>query len=309
MDRNKDHTQNHAISCQWRDKPDQVKTIEVLYLYREFESESIRFLMPDESFWTPEGLHSFIAALQLGLKEKFRGKVDHLRTTISEEPQPESNLRKSFLYLFDSIPGGTGYLRQLIRQPQELQEVFLQALEKMRTCSCKERHQDGCYQCIFAYRNSFYKDYTSRKKAESLLGKLLNHWSELKDHSEGLSAIRVNSNLESELERNFIKALSMRTDLVLKPEIIDGKTAYFIKLKNSAWIVETQVTLDEKDGVTIPCRADFIMRPASSRVESLPVVVFTDGWEYHRDRIKEDFQQRQAIVLSLIHISEPTRPY
>ncbi|MEX6775233.1 DEAD/DEAH box helicase [Limnospira fusiformis] len=298
IDRNKDHAQNHAISCQWRDKPDQVKTIEVLYLYREFESESIRFLMPDESFWTPEGLHSFIAALQLGLKEKFRGKVDHLRTTISEEPQPESNLRKSFLYLFDSIPGGTGYLRQLIRQPQELQEVFLQALEKMRTCSCKERHQDGCYQCIFAYRNSFYKDYTSRKKAESLLGKLLNHWSELKDHSEGLSAIRVNSNLESELERNFIKALSMRTDLVLKPEIIDGKTAYFIKLKNSAWIVETQVTLDEKDGVTIPCRADFIMRPASSRVESLPVVVFTDGWEYHRDRIKEDFQQRQAIVRS-----------
>ncbi|MDB9305890.1 MULTISPECIES: DUF1998 domain-containing protein [Cyanophyceae] len=151
-------------------------TLDVLYLYREFESESIRFLMPDESFWTPQGENSFIAAIQLGLKRKFRGKVDHLHTTITEEPQPHTSLRKSFLYLFDTVPGGTGYLRQLIQKPQELQDVFQQALTIMKACSCKERHEDGCYQCLFAYRNSFYQDYTSRKTAENLLSKLLQHW-------------------------------------------------------------------------------------------------------------------------------------
>jgi DEAD/DEAH box helicase domain-containing protein len=296
---------DHTISCQYRDKPEQAKVLDVLYLYREFESESIRLLMPDESFWTTQGLHSFVAALQLGLKEKFGGTVDHLRTTVSEEPQPHTNLRKSFLYLFDSVPGGTGYLRQLVYEPQGLQEVLQKALEVARNCSCKERGEDGCYQCLFAYRNSFYQDRTSRKTAETLLGKLLKHWSQLKETPEGLSAIRINSNFESELERRFIQAISRYRDphnpahsLLLQSEIINGKTGYYLKIGEMAWTIETQVTLDEQDGVDIPSRADFIFRPASSRVPSLPIVVFTDGWEYHRERIQDDFQQRLAILRS-----------
>jgi DEAD/DEAH box helicase domain-containing protein len=297
--------QDHTISCQWRDKPEQAKLLDVLYLYREFESESIRLLMPDESFWTTQGLHSFIAALQLGLKHKFRGKVDHLRTTISDEPQPDTNLRKSFLYLFDSVPGGTGYLKQLIRNPKELEDVFQQALRIMITCSCKERNEDGCYQCLFAYRNSFYQDSTSRTTATQLLTKLLKHWPELKETSKGLSAIRINSNFESELERRFIEAirrwsgrLNAPETSVLKSEIFNGTTRYYLKIGNAAWTIETQVNLNELDGVEIPSRADFVIRPASSRVASRPIVIFTDGWEYHRDRITEDFQQRMAILRS-----------
>ena len=301
-----DQPKDHAISCQWRDKPEQAKVLEVLYLYREFESESIRLLMPDENFWTTQGLHSFIAALQLGLKQKFRGKIDHLRTTVSQEPQPGySTPSKSFLYLFDSVPGGTGYLRQLIRNPQELQDVFQQALATVRACSCKERGEDGCYKCLFAYRNSFHQDHTSRKTAENLLSKLLKHWPQLQETPQGLSSIRVNSNFESELERHFVDGIRRYRGTVykgnpplLQPEIFNGRTGYYLKIGNSAWTIETQVTLDQSDGVEIPCRADFILRPASSRVPSLPIVVFTDGWEYHRDRISEDFQQRLAILRS-----------
>ncbi|MEA5523698.1 Zn-binding domain-containing protein [Nodularia spumigena] len=297
--------QDHTISCKWRDKPEQAKALDVLYLYREFESESIRFLMPDESFWTPQGENSFIAAIQLGLKRKFRGKVDHLHTTITQEPQPHTSLRKSFLYLFDTVPGGTGYLRQLIQKPQELQDVFQQALTIMKACSCKERHEDGCYQCLFAYRNSFYQDYTSRKTAENLLSKLLQHWSQLKETSEGLSAIRINSNFESELERRFIEAIARYNGRVyqgeppvFKPNVVNGKTGYYLKIGNMAWTIETQVTLGEEDGVNIPSRADFVIRPASSRISSLPLVIFTDGWEYHHQRIAQDFQQRLAILRS-----------
>ena len=292
---------DHMINCQWRDKPEQTKAIDVLYLYREFRSESIRFLMPDEKFWTPQGLHSFIAALQLGLKRKFGGKVDHLRTLINEEPQPNSSLRKSFLYLYDSIPGGTGYLRQLIRDPNSLADVFNQALAVLRSCEC----DDGCYSCLFAYRNSFDHDQTSRKWARDLLGAIAKHWPQLTETSEGLSAIRLNSNFESELERRFIEAIRRYSGKVygggapsLRNDIINGRAGYFLKVGEASWIIETQVSLGPSEGVDIPSRADFVLRPASSRTNAQPIVIFTDGWEYHKDRIAEDLQQRLAIVRS-----------
>ena len=292
---------DHMINCQWRDKPEQTKAIDVLYLYREFRSEAIRFLMPDEKFWTPQGLHSFIAAIQLGLKRKFGGKVDHLRTLVSEEPQPESNLRKSFLYLYDGIPGGTGYLRQLIRNPDSLADVFNQALAVLRSCGC----DDGCYSCLFAYRNSFDQDQTSRKWARDLLSTLAKRWPQLEETTEGLSAIRLNSNFESELERRFIEAIRQYSGKAyggeapqLRNDIISGRAGYYLKVGDRAWIIETQVPLGPSDGVDIPSRADFLLRPASNRVNSQPIVIFTDGWEYHKDRIGEDLQQRLAIIRS-----------
>ena len=296
---------DHTVSCQFRDKPDQAKALDVLYLYREFESESIRFLMPDDNFWTTEGLHSFVAALQLGLKQKFGGQVGHLHTTISEEPQPNSNLRKSFLYLFDSVPGGTGYLRQLIRNPDNMRDVFERALKVVRACGCKNEGKDGCYECLFAYRNSFDQDKTSRKKGQNLLSAIAKYWPKLAETSTGLSAIRLNSNFESELERRFIEAIRRyrlgkddNQTVTLRKELLDGKDSYYLKIGAFSWIIETQVTLGDQDGVAIPSRADFLIRPASTRMDSKPIAIFTDGWEYHKDRIWEDFQQRLAILRS-----------
>jgi DEAD/DEAH box helicase domain-containing protein len=296
-----DQSKDHMISCQYHNKPDQAKALDVLYLYREFESEAIRLLMPDENFWTDQGLHSFVAALQLGLKRKFGGKVDHLHTVISEEPQPNSSLRKAFLYLFDSIPGGTGYLRQLIRNPAELRDVFAQALAVLRACDC----EDGCYNCLFAYRNSFDQDETSRLAAVRLLAAIEKHWADLEETSEGLSAIRLNSNFESELERRLIEAIRRYSGKVyegaapiLRKDIINGRAGYYLKVGEMSWTIEMQVTLTAQDGVEIPSRADFVIRPASSRIHSRPIVIFTDGWEYHQDRLSEDFQQRLAILRS-----------
>jgi DEAD/DEAH box helicase domain-containing protein len=300
---------DHTISCQFRDKPDQAKALDVLYLYREFESEAIRFLMPDDNFWTAEGLHSFIAALQLGLKQKFGGQVGHLHTTISEEPQPKSTLRKSFLYLFDSVPGGTGYLRQLIRNPENMRDVFDQALKVVRACGCQSDGKDGCYECLFAYRNSFDQDKTSRKRGQMLLSAMAKHWPKLEETSTGLSAIRLNSNFESELERRFIEAIRRyrppsdsdqngSQEITLRKDTFNGKTGYYLKVGQSAWVIETQVTLGDEDGVAIPSRADFLIRPASVRLDSKPIAIFTDGWDYHKDRIWDDFQQRLAILRS-----------
>lgn len=142
-----------------------------------------------------------------GAEAKVWGQVGHLHTTISEEPQPNSTLRKSFLYLFDSVPGGTGYLRQLIRNPDHMRDVFDQALKVVRACGCQAEGKDGCYECLFAYRNSFDQDKTSRRRSQTLLSAIAKHWPNLAETSTGLSAIRLNSNFESELERRFIEAI------------------------------------------------------------------------------------------------------
>ncbi|UJL32900.1 DUF1998 domain-containing protein [Cylindrospermopsis raciborskii Cr2010] len=297
---------DHALTCKWRERPEAAETIETLYLYREFESESIRFLMPDQRFWSEQGLHSFIAALQLGLKQKFGGRVDHLQITQVQEPQPDNKLRKSFLYLYDTVPGGTGYLRQLCEnrvdsRPEDLRQVFQQALNVLINCSCQERGEDGCYKCLFAYRNSFHQDFTSSKAAQSLLSEILNHWSDLgEEKSQNLSGLSINSDLESELESKFIQALTSYTrngeETKLQPLLLHGKKAYYLKIGEMAWNIELQVPLGKEEGLPLNCRADFVFYPAHSRVNSLPIVVFTDGWEYHQERIDQDLEQRLGII-------------
>jgi DEAD/DEAH box helicase domain-containing protein len=48
----------------------------------------------------------------------------------------------------------------------------------------------------------------------------------------------------------------------------------------------------------IPSKADFVFRPARAQDSSKPIVVFTDGFAYHKDRIGKDMSQRCAIAQS-----------
>lgn len=85
----------HALSCPSR-KPGAKPRIEsCLYLYRAFASEALRILLPMTDLGTSRQLSSFVAALQAGLKERFGGRVDHLRTTVYSDPVAGSTLRKT----------------------------------------------------------------------------------------------------------------------------------------------------------------------------------------------------------------------
>ena len=73
----------------------------------------------------------------------------------------------------------------------------------------------------------------------------------------------------------------------------------FFKISDEvAYYIELQVKLGPEEGVNIPCRADFIFRKARDKDKTKPLVVFTDGFHYHRDRIGKDMAQRMAIVRS-----------
>ena len=293
----------HAFTCTAKDQKNAKHLIDCLYLYRQFMSEAIRILLPVSIISESERkLQSFIAAIQLGLKKRFRGKIDHLQTTIHEEPIPESTFKKKYLVLYDTVPGGTGYLKQLMRSEHELMGILELALEALKSCSCNvEKEKDGCYRCLYAYRNSYNMPETSRNTAIELLAEIISHKDRL-INTENINEISLNTYLESELEARFIGALKNRGSkalpIKLKKDLVNGKPGYFLKVGDRAYYIEPQVELGELNGVSIQSRADFVIRPARLGDGMKPIVMFLDGYTYHRDRIGKDMAQRMAIVQS-----------
>src|SRR5262249_33992510 len=133
-----DPAQWHAYDCESRDTEDPTNIVDCLYLYREFTSEALRILMPYTRSGVDEvSVHSFIAALQLGLKRRFGGNVDHLRLLTQEEKSPDGGPNRLYVVLYDSVPGGTGYLHQLLaEQAKTLMEALRLALSDLVHCAC-----------------------------------------------------------------------------------------------------------------------------------------------------------------------------
>jgi DEAD/DEAH box helicase domain-containing protein len=299
----RENESDHAFTCTARDQESDKNLIDCIYLYRQFVSEAVRTLLPVSIISESERkLQSFIAAIQLGLKKYFGGKIDHLQTTIHEEPIPESSFKRKYLVLYDTVPGGTGYLKQLMGEEHELMKVLEYALESLKSCGCnQDPEKDGCYRCLYAYRNSFNMPETSRDTAIELLAEILSYKDNLVK-TDNISEISLNTYLESELEARFIGALknegSKALPIKLKKDLVSGKPGYFLKVGDRAFYIEPQVKLGDLNGVSIESRADFVIRPARIDDPMKPVVVFLDGFTFHKNRIGKDMAQRMAIVQS-----------
>lgn len=271
---------------------------ECLFLYREFTTEVLRLLVPATTMDSSNvRMESFTAAFMLGMKEYF-GNVDHLRATVSEVPVPDADYRKQYLVIYDSIPGGTGYLKQLMHEENALIEIFEKALAVLEQCSCKEDPQkDGCYHCLYAYRQSQNIGNISRSTAIRILKSILSGKDNV-TRIEKLGNIPVNSLFDSELERRFIEAIAQMGNESRKVDIskalIHDKEGYILKVNGSTWELEPQVLLDAADGVAVACKPDFIIRPVGESTR-LPAAVFTDGFIYHNDKVADDTLKREAI--------------
>ena len=126
-----------------------------VYLYREFQSEVLRILIPATTLeWNETVKQTFIAAVMLGLKETF-GSVEHLKATVTEEPAPGNEYRKNYHVLYDSVPGGTGYLKHLSKTPDAIFDMLDKCLRVLVKCECASQpKRDGCYRCLFAYKQA-----------------------------------------------------------------------------------------------------------------------------------------------------------
>lgn len=289
---------NHSFACKTRKMTALMQTDayeECLFLYREFNTEILRLLVPattmDSSTVKKE---SFVAAFMLGMKEYF-GNVDHLRANVSEVPVADADYRKQYLVIYDSVPGGTGYLKQLMHEKNALIEIFEKALHVMEHCSCKDDPQkDGCYRCLFAYRQSQQIGNISRSAAIRILRSILSGKNNVQKINK-INDIPVNPLFDSELEQRFMEAVRTKVGAAnVSDTIRNGKHSYYIKIEDNAWEIEPQVLLDAAYGVKVACKPDFIFWPVSAPNHK-PIAVFTDGFLYHKDIVADDTIKRESI--------------
>jgi len=275
---------------------------ECLFLYREFETEALRLLIPATTMdATSKRVESFVAAFMLGMKKKF-GNVDHLRATVSEVPVPEAEYRKQYLVIYDSVHGGTGYLKQLMNEENGIIDVFELALETMEHCSCNEDPQkDGCYKCLFAYRQSQHIGEISRDTAIAQLKAILS-CNENRTVIKKLAQVDTNHLFDSELEREFVGAFekmgTSELPIRVHKTLVNEKEGYSLQVGDTLWTIEPQVDFDNTMGIAIKSRPDFVIRPKRTIGDQKPVAVFTDGFYYHKDKVEDDTLKRMAIMLS-----------
>jgi DEAD/DEAH box helicase domain-containing protein len=299
-------SQFHAFECEKRGSNDPANIIDCLYLYREFSSEALRILVP----YTKSGVdqisvQSFMAAVKLGLKKRFGGKVDHLRVVTQEEKKPDEATSRQHVLLYDSVPGGTGYLHQLLTdEAKTLVKVFRLSLTHLISCPCNsDPGKDGCYGCVYQYRLGRAMDLVSRDRARAILEQLVGKLDEL-ERVASISDIYINPNFDSELEARFVESLRRLSGeaglpfVKLVQELVHGKSGYLLEVDQQRYWVEPQVDLGPNDGVEVYCRPDFVLWPVQRKSPRRPIAVFCDGWTHHQASTREDAKKRSALVAS-----------
>ncbi len=300
----------HTLWCLAKQRGEKESDFETaVYLYREFSSEAVRLLLPLTDVGSARRLPSFLAAFQLGLKDRYGGRVDHLQTLVYSEPERGSVLRRQYLVLFDAVPGGTGYLKDLVREPDEGEEhavlgILRRARDRIRSCECfGDPARDGCYRCLFAYRNSRDMSETSAHEALAMLNEILDESDKLV-RTDSLSDISVSGLMDSVLEARFVDALQrfsrVERPVKVQKALVRNKPGFALSVGLDAqeWLIEPQVTLGAAHGLPVEVSIDFVLRPASVATGRKPIAVFLDGFQHHRARVGHDMLQRMSLLSS-----------
>lgn len=299
-------TPNHSYRCSYKDS----KTEECwsdLVLYRDLESEAIKILLPVSAVHQPEKLYSFKAALQLGLRKWYKGDPGHLLIKLHSEPlsSEENSNNRNYLIIYDEVPGGTGYLANLIKNNLFF-EVLRKAYDAICSCGCQKEGKKGCYKCLYAYQTQMELPYISASEALEMLKPILDKESEFIPLTS-LADVKMEILVESELEALFIDKLKSVVSENGKDnwkEVNTGEKPVFeFTLNNKEWwYIEPQVNIGKKDGVEIASKPDFIIYPIFENMK--PIAVFADGYKYHVQPDEEtavfsqDILKRNALIAS-----------
>ncbi|MBM7572943.1 DEAD/DEAH box helicase [Aquibacillus albus] len=298
----------HRYNCKYNQQnQDQKDAWTDVVLYREITSEAIRMLVPVSTTQQSEKLLTFKACLELGLREFYKGNPGHLFVRDHFEPvQGEEHGSRHYLVIYDEVPGGTGYLKNLV-ETNTFMEVIQKAYDALVVCECQnDDNKDGCYRCLYAYQNQFEIDSISRTQGIELLKQILDQRDKLEATST-LSNVTIDSLVESELEERFLNNFkayisSLNIDNSWVQTIYQGKQSFEFTFDNENWWrLVPQVELNRDDNVLISSRPDFIFYPINQNSDVDPVTVFLDGFKYHvnpderRGEIGQDIRKRMAI--------------
>lgn len=291
-----------------------------LYIYRSFQTEALKILLPVQDFRTSEKVSIFKAGLLLGLKNYYKGHPDHVHIRDYEEFNIASGRKERFLVMYESIPGGTGYLSRLFNT-EEFTKLLTIAYDHIKHCTCKDEGKDGCYKCIYTYANQYDREVLSRNEAEILFRDIIEKSTEWNEVNSLTNLTHIANDEESELEERFVQLL--KNEYKSKPnsefeEITEfGCRKYRLTLKESensvCYEIWPQNLGNSLAGVKYTTRPDFVFKCVSVVIdgESQPfekiqeirdIVVYLDGYQFHATkenmRVLGDLKIRNAITQS-----------
>lgn len=300
--RDTDSPGTHPPRCRVaRDKPGPRSAWETqVFLMRNFSTEAIRVVIPVVGEIDHDDIKSFVAGINLGMRRYFAGKVDHIRSAVVEAQLDGMTTVRS-LFLYDAVPGGSGYLRQIGEQPETMRSIVSRAADALRDCPCAREARTGCYRCVKSYRSQFGPGEPDRDRARSLMEAILQKWDSLKRTEAGIDNSLRGALVESALEKRFLGALSAAYGVdALTPQVLaGGRRGFVLKAGTAAaprlWTIEPQVNVDKRFKGMPRKRVDFLLSPVGKSA-ARPLIVEMDGIEYHADTVVQDLLDRMTMI-------------
>ncbi|MBZ6091922.1 DEAD/DEAH box helicase [Streptomyces olivaceus] len=254
---------------------------EPVLLAHELETEALRILLPAATVLVDEKVHSFQAALRLGVDGAFGGDPQHLATTLATMPDRDTAEKRHFLVLYDRLPHGTGYLDRLT-DPAAFRQVLEGARRLLVECPCDDEGGPACHRCLYRYADEQYIECVSRQAALEILDELLgtdtDAWNTKKVGNT--DQIGLDGQVESDLEARFLKALrgwaGQRGDAVLEES---GDNSAYLRLGEVGTVHGWRLTAQRNEGYT---RTDFTFERVDGPKQK--ITVYLDGHRFHATR-------------------------
>ena len=293
------------------------EVFEQLYLYRHMQTEAIKILLPIQIMDAKAAVEMFKAGMELGMKEYYHSSPEHIRIDSYTEMNQATGSKDYYLVMYDTIPGGTGYLAKLY-DTDEFSKMLMFAYDKIKECTCQLEGKDGCYHCILTYGNQYSRDSFSREQAEILFGKLVGGSKSWERIEGSVGTIAQNGAAEdSELELKFVRALqtlAKSKNWTFEKVPDDNAYHYELKVVNEEtdtvllYNVKPQFELTVAYGVKHTTIPDFQIMCNYAKINGEEVrdrvkipwwSVFLDGYKYHacepNMRFYSDLEKREGI--------------
>ncbi|MCG3038979.1 DEAD/DEAH box helicase [Streptomyces sp. S1A] len=259
---------------------------EPVLLAHQLQTEALRVLIPAATADVDAKVHSFRAALRLGVDLHFGGDPQHLDTTVASMPDTDSGERRWFLVLFDSLPGGTGYLDRLTK-PEAFRDTLMAAYEMLKECPCAEEQRRACHRCLHRYTPEPFQDIVSRRQALTMLESLLftkdgeDGWETTEVEHTGL--VGLDSQVESDLEARFLAVLrdwvKVTDDASLDEDGHASGHLRFTGDSSDSDVVHWRLTAQQQLRGTV---SDFTFTRVDGPAQS--VKVYLEGFRFHASR-------------------------
>ncbi|MBN1600876.1 MAG: DEAD/DEAH box helicase [Chitinispirillaceae bacterium] len=315
----------HYGYCKYKDRnyngvSDDV--FEEVFFFRQMQTEALKILLPVQELNSDAEIKMFQAGIELGLKKYFKGNPEHIRISVYSEYNHITTKFDKYLVLYDSIPGGTGYLEKIFNV-NEFSKLLLASYKEIKSCSCQYMDKDGCYHCIYSYSNQYHQAELSRAKAEKRFEEIVKRIEDWETHPSGLGNLTNSGNIEeSELEERFIRSLkklankneNWRISETNDDGTISYKLSYEDHYKKLHFHIRPQVNLGRADGVEFHTRTDFLIICTHCEINGLVVedksslhriAIYLDGYQFHASKehnsFLKDIEKRKAVVNSGNH--------